>query len=60
VRSGFRDVEVRTMAAPLRLGSAAECLRFEGADGFEAPGEVLVAAAARERRPPSGQRRGVP
>jgi hypothetical protein len=35
------------MAAPLRRGSAAECLRFEGADGFEAPCEVLVAAAAR-------------
>ncbi|MGH2704460.1 MAG: class I SAM-dependent methyltransferase [Actinomycetota bacterium] len=27
--AGFRDVEVRTIAAPLRLASAAECVRFE-------------------------------
>ena len=29
VRAGFVDVEVRTVIAPLRLGSAAECVRFE-------------------------------
>ena len=28
-RAGFGAVETRRMAAPLRLGSAAECLRFE-------------------------------
>lgn len=28
-RAGFSAVETRRMAAPLRLGSAAECLRFE-------------------------------
>ncbi|HWM85498.1 MAG TPA: class I SAM-dependent methyltransferase [Kofleriaceae bacterium] len=27
--AGFRDIESRTVAAPLRLPSAAECLRFE-------------------------------
>ena len=27
--AGFRDVEVHTLAAPLRLSSAAECVRFE-------------------------------
>ncbi len=27
--AGFRDVEVRTVTAPLRLSSAAECVRFE-------------------------------
>ncbi|MGE0027751.1 MAG: class I SAM-dependent methyltransferase [Thermoleophilia bacterium] len=27
--AGFRDVEARIVAAPLRLASAAECLRFE-------------------------------
>ena len=28
-RAGFRDVEIRVVAAPLRMASAAECLRFE-------------------------------
>ena len=28
-RAGFRDIEVRVMKAPLRLPSAAECVRFE-------------------------------
>jgi len=28
-RAGFRKVEVRVVAAPLRMASAAECLRFE-------------------------------
>jgi SAM-dependent methyltransferase len=27
--AGFRDVEARTVEAPLRLGSSADCLRFE-------------------------------
>jgi SAM-dependent methyltransferase/predicted enzyme related to lactoylglutathione lyase len=79
--AGFVDVDVRALAAPLRLASAAECVRFEresfGAlhqmlaglsadtqaavwqevtsaltefeapDGFEAPCELLVVAAAR-------------
>jgi SAM-dependent methyltransferase len=28
-RAGFHDVEIRTVPAPLRMPSAAECLRFE-------------------------------
>jgi ubiquinone/menaquinone biosynthesis C-methylase UbiE len=80
-RAGFTGVEVRRMAAPLRLASAAECVRFqqesfgalhqmlaglsddgraeawaeieralgrfEGADGFQAPCELIVAAGTR-------------
>ena len=80
-RAGFRDVEIRVVAAPLRMASAADCLRFEresfgalqqmlgglneaareaawqeiesglagfeGAQGFEAPCELLVAAATK-------------
>jgi len=79
--AGFVDVDVRALAAPLRLASAAECVRFEresfgalhqmlsglgadaqaavwreitdalsefeGPDGFVAPCELLVVAAAR-------------
>jgi hypothetical protein len=79
--AGFVDVDVRAHPAPLRLASAAECVRFEResfgalhqmlsglsadaqaavwrqvtdalaeferADGFEAPCELLVVAAAR-------------
>ncbi len=80
-RAGFRDVEVRVVPAPLRLASAAECVRFEresfgalhqmlagldeagreeaweeieqelvrfeGADGFTGPCELVVAAGTR-------------
>ncbi|HEX9564784.1 MAG TPA: class I SAM-dependent methyltransferase [Gemmatimonadaceae bacterium] len=28
-RAGFRDIEVKLVAAPLRMASAAECVRFE-------------------------------
>ena len=28
-RAGFRDLQVRVIEAPLRLASAAECVRFE-------------------------------
>jgi SAM-dependent methyltransferase len=28
-RAGFSDIEIRTVAAPLRLPSAADCVRFE-------------------------------
>jgi hypothetical protein len=28
-RAGFTDIETRRMGAPLRLSSAAECVRFE-------------------------------
>jgi len=79
--AGFVDVDVRALPAPLRLASAAECVRFEresfgalhqmlaglsddaqaavwreitdaltefeGPDGFVAPCELLVVAAAR-------------
>ena len=78
--AGFVDVDVRALAAPLRLASATECVRFEresfgalhqmlaglsadaqaavwreitdaltefeGPDGFVAPCELLVVAAA--------------
>jgi len=29
MRAGFRDVKAETLMAPLRMSSAAECLRFE-------------------------------
>ena len=29
MRAGFRDVKAERVDAPLRMGSAAECLRFE-------------------------------
>ena len=79
--AGFRDVDIKVVAAPLRLESAAECTRFEresfgalhqmlsglvesqredawaeiatalgefeGADGFEGPCELIVAAATK-------------
>lgn len=81
VRAGFRDVATRTVSAPLRMASAADCLRFEqesfgalhqmlaglsdtdrasvwaeieealgqfeGPDGFEAPGELIVGAGVK-------------
>jgi len=79
-RTGFTDIEVRRISAPLRLASAAECVRFEResfgalhqmmgglsepereetwgeieqelsrfetADGFEGPCELIVSAGA--------------
>ncbi len=80
-RAGFRDVVVEAMDCPVRLGAAADCVRFEresfgalhqmmaslseaeredtwreiedelrrfeGADGFVGPCEMLIAAATR-------------
>jgi SAM-dependent methyltransferase len=47
--AGFADVDVRTVAAPLRLSSAAECVRFER-ESFGALHQMLagVAPDARE------------
>lgn len=81
-RAGYQDVRVRVVPAPLRLASAAECVRFEresfgalhqmmaglsdseredtwreieqelrqfeGANGFEGPCELLVAAGSND------------
>jgi len=38
--AGFRDVEVRALAAPVRMASAAECVRFEH-DSFGALHQML-------------------
>ena len=80
-QAGFRDVQTRTIQSPLRLDSAADCVRFEresfgalhqmlavlddagreeawdeieaelgrfeGADGFAGPCELIVAAAVK-------------
>jgi SAM-dependent methyltransferase len=41
VRAGFRDVRTRRVVAPLRMPSAAECLRFER-ESFLALGQMLA------------------
>lgn len=46
--AGFRDVTVETLSAPLRLSSAAECVRFER-DSFGALHQMLAALAEDER-----------
>jgi SAM-dependent methyltransferase len=40
-RAGFRDIETRRVAAPVRLPSAAECVRFEK-ESFGALHQMLV------------------
>jgi SAM-dependent methyltransferase len=47
-RAGFRDVETQTVAAPLRMPSAAECVRFER-ESFGALHQMLAGLAAAER-----------
>lgn len=47
-RAGFADVEVRRVAAPLRLRSAAECLRFER-ESFGALHQMLAGLGEVER-----------
>ena len=49
VRAGFRDVKVEAVSAPLRMTSAAECLRFEQ-ESFGALHQMLstLEPAARE------------
>ena len=40
-KAGFRDIETRCIAAPVRLNSAAECVRFEK-DSFGALHQMLA------------------
>jgi SAM-dependent methyltransferase len=47
-QAGFSDVEVRLVAAPLRLASAAECVRFLR-DAFAALHQMLAALSDTER-----------
>jgi hypothetical protein len=46
--AGFRDIEVRGIDAPLRLASAAECLRFER-ESFGALHQMLSGLPEAER-----------
>lgn len=46
-RAGFRDVETRLVDAPLRLSSAAECVRFEK-ESFGALHQMLAGLAPAE------------
>jgi hypothetical protein len=46
--AGFVDVETRVLAAPLRLRSAAECLRFER-ESFGALHQMLAGLPPRAR-----------
>jgi ubiquinone/menaquinone biosynthesis C-methylase UbiE len=47
-RAGFRDVETRTVAAPLRMATAAECARFER-ESFGALHQMLAGLSEAER-----------
>lgn len=46
--AGFRDITVETVPSPLRLASAAECVRFER-ESFGALHQMLAALPAHER-----------
>jgi SAM-dependent methyltransferase len=48
VDAGFHDVSVETVPAPLRLSSAAECVRFER-ESFGALHQMLAGLPAQER-----------
>ncbi len=48
-QAGFRDVETRVVPAPLRMSSAAECLRFEQ-ESFGALHQMLAGLSAEERQ----------
>jgi SAM-dependent methyltransferase len=48
-RAGFRDIEVRVVKAPLRLPSAAECVRFER-DSFGALHQMLAGLDVEEQQ----------
>jgi ubiquinone/menaquinone biosynthesis C-methylase UbiE len=48
-QAGFRDVETRVVAAPLRLSSAAECVRFER-ESFGALHQMLAGLTEAERQ----------
>ncbi len=47
-QAGFRDVEVRRIDSPVRLPSAAECVRFER-ESFGALHQMMAAMSERER-----------
>lgn len=47
-QAGFRDVEVRKIDSPVRLPSAAECVRFER-ESFGALHQMMAAMSKRER-----------
>ena len=47
-QAGFRDVEVRRVESPVRLPSAAECVRFER-ESFGALHQMMAAMSERER-----------
>jgi SAM-dependent methyltransferase len=47
-RTGFRDVETQTVAAPLQMPTAAECVRFER-ESFGALHQMLAGLAPAER-----------
>jgi ubiquinone/menaquinone biosynthesis C-methylase UbiE len=47
-QAGFRDLETRVIAAPLRFASAGECLRFEQ-ESFGALHEMLASVSDAER-----------
>lgn len=48
-QAGFRDVQTRVLAAPLRLPSAAECVRFER-ESFGALHQMLAGLSEAERQ----------
>jgi len=48
IEAGFKDVEVKAVDAPLRVKSAAECLRFEK-ESFGALHQMLSGLAAEEK-----------
>lgn len=47
-QAGFRDIEVRRVDSPVRLASAAECVRFER-ESFGALHQMMAAMSERER-----------
>jgi SAM-dependent methyltransferase len=47
-QAGFRDIQTRTVRSPLRLASAAECVRFER-ESFGALQQMLVGLPESER-----------
>jgi hypothetical protein len=47
--AGFREIEVRTVEAPVRFSSAAECVRFER-ESFGALHAMLAGVPEQERQ----------
>lgn len=46
--AGFRDIETRVINAPVRMSSAAECVRFER-ESFGALGQMMMSLSEAER-----------